>query len=178
MAEALVPLIYAPLYASVYAATMHVLPGAFFLLGAAMTVPAVFIFLYVYKKNIWFLHLTKFFFYLNSRWMYKLHKDDEKNLKAGDKLEGAKSGNDLSKLNESNILSMTYESKKGLSNGVERKDNLSKITDEMVTEALGKNHYDNDAFSDEEQVQNGGFKKQSINLVKEIPALNLEHCKL
>lgn len=45
VAEALVPLIYAPLYAAVYSATMNTLPGAFFLLGGAMTVPAVVIFL-------------------------------------------------------------------------------------------------------------------------------------
>lgn len=47
VAEALVPLIYSPLYAAVYAATMDTLPGAFFLLGGAMTVPAVIIFLLV-----------------------------------------------------------------------------------------------------------------------------------
>lgn len=45
VAEALVPLIYAPLYASVYAATMNTLPGAFFLMGGALTMPAVAIFL-------------------------------------------------------------------------------------------------------------------------------------
>lgn len=44
---ALVPLVYAPLYASFYSATMHILPGAVFLLGAAMTTPAVLLFLYV-----------------------------------------------------------------------------------------------------------------------------------
>lgn len=45
VAEALVPLIYSPLYAYVYASTLNVLPGAFFLMGGAMTVPAVVIFL-------------------------------------------------------------------------------------------------------------------------------------
>lgn len=44
-AESVAPMIYAPLYASVYAATLTVLPGAFFLLGGVMTIPAVIIFL-------------------------------------------------------------------------------------------------------------------------------------
>lgn len=45
VAEALMPLVYAPMYTSVYAATLNTLPGAFFLLGGALTVPAVGIFL-------------------------------------------------------------------------------------------------------------------------------------
>lgn len=42
---ALVPVVYTPMYASVYIATLHILPGAFLLLGGAMTLPAVGIFL-------------------------------------------------------------------------------------------------------------------------------------
>lgn len=45
VAEALMPLAYAPMYAAVYAATINTLPGAFFLLGGALTMPAVGIFL-------------------------------------------------------------------------------------------------------------------------------------
>lgn len=45
VAEALMPLLYAPMYTTLYAATMQTLPGAFFLLGGAMTAPAVVIFL-------------------------------------------------------------------------------------------------------------------------------------
>lgn len=45
VAEALMPLVYAPMYTTVYAATMNTLPGAFFLLGGALTTPAVIIFL-------------------------------------------------------------------------------------------------------------------------------------
>lgn len=45
VAEALMPLVYAPMYTTVYAATIDVLPGAFFLLGGALTSPAVVIFL-------------------------------------------------------------------------------------------------------------------------------------
>lgn len=44
LAEAMMPLVYGPLYARVYMATLNFLPGAVFLLGAAMTVPAVAIF--------------------------------------------------------------------------------------------------------------------------------------
>lgn len=39
------PLVYAPMYTQVYRATLDVLPGAFFLLGGALTFPAVIIFL-------------------------------------------------------------------------------------------------------------------------------------
>lgn len=45
VAEALMPLVYAPMYTTVYRATIDTLPGAFFLLGGALTTPAVFIFL-------------------------------------------------------------------------------------------------------------------------------------
>lgn len=45
VAEALMPLLYAPMYTSLYAATLNTLPGAFFLLGGALTAPAVVIFL-------------------------------------------------------------------------------------------------------------------------------------
>lgn len=45
VAEALMPLVYGPMYTSLYSATLSTLPGAFFLLGGALTVPAVIIFL-------------------------------------------------------------------------------------------------------------------------------------
>ncbi|XP_075970206.1 lysosomal proton-coupled steroid conjugate and bile acid symporter SLC46A3-like [Anticarsia gemmatalis] len=41
LVENLMPLIYVPLYTKTYTATMEVLPGAVFLLGASMTLPAV-----------------------------------------------------------------------------------------------------------------------------------------
>lgn len=51
VAEALMPLVYAPMYASLYQATIETLPGAFFLVGGALTAPAVIIFLWMYKMN-------------------------------------------------------------------------------------------------------------------------------
>lgn len=42
--EALMPLVYGPMYSAVYAATMDTMPGAFFILGGALTMPAVIIF--------------------------------------------------------------------------------------------------------------------------------------
>ncbi|XP_014291950.1 probable peptidoglycan muropeptide transporter SLC46, partial [Halyomorpha halys] len=46
--EAVVPLIYQPLYSFVYQKTLNTLPGAFFLVGSSLTSPTVFIFLYLY----------------------------------------------------------------------------------------------------------------------------------
>lgn len=45
VAEALMPMVFAPMYTTLYAATLKVLPGAFYLLGGALTAPAVLIFL-------------------------------------------------------------------------------------------------------------------------------------
>ncbi|XP_059608428.1 probable peptidoglycan muropeptide transporter SLC46 [Phlebotomus argentipes] len=51
VAEALMPLVYAPMYTNVYAATMKSFPGAFFVLGGVLTLPAVFIFCFMYKLH-------------------------------------------------------------------------------------------------------------------------------
>lgn len=42
--EAIVPLIYGPLYSKIYALSIDTLPGCFFLVGGALTVPSLFIF--------------------------------------------------------------------------------------------------------------------------------------
>lgn len=44
-AEALMPLIYIPMYAGFYKVTIATFPGAFFLIGGALLTPTVFIFL-------------------------------------------------------------------------------------------------------------------------------------
>ncbi|XP_037296821.1 solute carrier family 46 member 3 [Manduca sexta] len=51
LAEAMMPLIYAPMYTTVYTATIKTFPGAFFLLGGGLTMPAVVIFLWLYLAN-------------------------------------------------------------------------------------------------------------------------------
>ncbi|XP_073951279.1 probable peptidoglycan muropeptide transporter SLC46 [Choristoneura fumiferana] len=51
LAEAMTPLVYGPLYSRVYMATLSFLPGAVFLLGAAMTVPAMAIFGWMYFEQ-------------------------------------------------------------------------------------------------------------------------------
>lgn len=51
--EALVPIIYQPLYSFVYKKTINYLPGAFFLIGSLLTVPTILMFLWLYylQKN-------------------------------------------------------------------------------------------------------------------------------
>ncbi|KAL4120330.1 hypothetical protein QTP88_013046 [Uroleucon formosanum] len=50
--EALVPLIYGPMYSSVYKHTLKTFPGAFFLLGGLLTAPAAIIFLWMYNEHL------------------------------------------------------------------------------------------------------------------------------
>ncbi|XP_050421662.1 solute carrier family 46 member 3-like [Adelges cooleyi] len=50
--EAMVPLIYGPMYSAVYKATLKTVPGAFFLLGGALTAPAALIFLWMYSEHV------------------------------------------------------------------------------------------------------------------------------
>ncbi|XP_045501745.1 proton-coupled folate transporter-like [Colias croceus] len=49
--EAVVPVIYTPIYSKVYSHTLDTFTGAFYLLGGLMTVPAVFIFIYLYISH-------------------------------------------------------------------------------------------------------------------------------
>lgn len=51
LVENLMPLIYVPLYTRVYTATMEVLPGAVFLLGASMTLPAVVVLVWLFYDH-------------------------------------------------------------------------------------------------------------------------------
>ncbi|XP_074030486.1 probable peptidoglycan muropeptide transporter SLC46 isoform X2 [Leptinotarsa decemlineata] len=43
--DALMPLVYGPMYNATYAATINWMPGAFYILGGFLTIPAVFIFM-------------------------------------------------------------------------------------------------------------------------------------
>lgn len=45
MSEALMPLIYGPMYSALYKATIKAFPGSFYLLGSFLTIPAVIIFM-------------------------------------------------------------------------------------------------------------------------------------
>ncbi|XP_050680090.1 proton-coupled folate transporter-like [Leptidea sinapis] len=59
LCENLTPLLYIPMYTKVYTSTMEVLPGAVFLVGSAMVLPTLFVFiwlLYEHRRNI---HRTK-----------------------------------------------------------------------------------------------------------------------
>ncbi|XP_016767384.1 uncharacterized protein LOC100578557 isoform X2 [Apis mellifera] len=49
--ESLMPLIYGPMYSSIYAATMKTFPGTFFIVGACMTMPAVAAFFWLYTEH-------------------------------------------------------------------------------------------------------------------------------
>ncbi|KAJ8973809.1 hypothetical protein NQ317_014512 [Molorchus minor] len=51
VAEAIVPLVYGPLYSKIYAMTIDVFPGAFFIVGGILTTPAVFIFTWLYFEH-------------------------------------------------------------------------------------------------------------------------------
>lgn len=51
VAEAMMPLIYAPMYTTVYTATLKTFPGAFFILGGGLTMPAVLIFFWLWIAN-------------------------------------------------------------------------------------------------------------------------------
>ncbi|XP_019880553.1 proton-coupled folate transporter isoform X2 [Aethina tumida] len=50
--EALMPLLYGPMYSATYAATINFMPGAFFILGGVLTVPAVIIFGWMYCQHM------------------------------------------------------------------------------------------------------------------------------
>ncbi|KAF2884243.1 hypothetical protein ILUMI_21935 [Ignelater luminosus] len=51
VSEALMPLVYGPMYSLVYKATIDVLPGTFFLVGGGLTIPAIVIFYWLYLEH-------------------------------------------------------------------------------------------------------------------------------
>ncbi|KAF2884245.1 hypothetical protein ILUMI_21937 [Ignelater luminosus] len=52
MSEALMPLVYGPMYSALYKATITIFPGSFYLLGSFLTIPAVIIFIWLYQNRI------------------------------------------------------------------------------------------------------------------------------
>ncbi|KAF2884244.1 hypothetical protein ILUMI_21936 [Ignelater luminosus] len=51
VSEALMPLVYGPMYSLVYKWTINVVPGAFYLFGGVLTFPAILIFLWLYTEH-------------------------------------------------------------------------------------------------------------------------------
>ncbi|KAI4466973.1 MFS transporter [Holotrichia oblita] len=51
VSEALMPLVYGPMYSYVYKRTIDTVPGSFLLLGGFLTTPAILIFLWLYKEH-------------------------------------------------------------------------------------------------------------------------------
>ncbi|XP_037299160.1 solute carrier family 46 member 3-like isoform X2 [Manduca sexta] len=49
--ENLAPVMYVPIYVAIYTATMDTLPGAIYLFGAAMTVPGLIAFMYLFRMH-------------------------------------------------------------------------------------------------------------------------------
>lgn len=49
--EAIAPMIYNPMYSAVYKNTLDVMPSLFFLLGEFLTLPAIFMFLWIYRED-------------------------------------------------------------------------------------------------------------------------------
>ncbi|XP_031624861.1 solute carrier family 46 member 3 isoform X2 [Contarinia nasturtii] len=49
--ESIAPLIYSPVLAAIYSATLTTMPGAFFLVGGCMSFPGILLFLWIYTIN-------------------------------------------------------------------------------------------------------------------------------
>ncbi|XP_058463536.1 lysosomal proton-coupled steroid conjugate and bile acid symporter SLC46A3-like [Malaya genurostris] len=164
VAEALMPLVYAPMYTTVYASTINVLPGAFFLLGGALTAPAVIIFL----------------------WMYRVHKREEKIL-----AEEARINDKYKQIAEE---SNNGSSGTSIMNGTVISVDADKATDEpgsiVLRGRLGSlrlppiTRRPSNAIS--EGAVNVGFAvndpegviHETMEIVKDLPVLHVEHCKL
>ncbi|XP_058812774.1 tetracycline resistance protein, class A-like [Topomyia yanbarensis] len=164
VAEALMPLVYAPMYTTVYASTINVLPGAFFLLGGALTAPAVVIFL----------------------WMYRVHKREEKVLAEEARL------ND--KFKQAADESNNGSSGTSIMNGAVISVDTSKLVDEpgslILTGRLGSLRRPSAARRASNAVSEGavnvgfsandseGVIHETMEIMKDLPVLHLEHCKL
>lgn len=136
------PLVYAPMYTQIYRATIDTMPGMFFLVGGALTIPSVVIFF----------------------WMYIVSKNEEKAVENFQQ-------NSPEKEPKTEISSETGKPKVTFSatetNGDLKRANRSfSLKRNSITRAsLGMI---NAAFVADEAVE----------IVKELPAFHLEHCKL
>lgn len=79
-AEAMIPLVYSPMYSFLYKETINTFPGAFYLVGSALITPTVGIFLYVLLLSF---EICPFNILL-SRWLYIMKKKDLKSMTYGD----------------------------------------------------------------------------------------------
>uniref|UniRef100_A0A8D8WW50 Proton-coupled folate transporter n=1 Tax=Cacopsylla melanoneura TaxID=428564 RepID=A0A8D8WW50_9HEMI len=118
--EALDPLIYGPMYSAVYRATINTLPGTFFLIGGALTAPAAFIFL----------------------WMYKEHRNEAKARRALDELESRSRDNQCDINGAAVVIENEHVTNNNNNNCHKSKDNL---VDETSTE-INHQGVDNEAF--------------------------------
>ncbi|XP_070490268.1 lysosomal proton-coupled steroid conjugate and bile acid symporter SLC46A3-like [Chironomus tepperi] len=136
--EALTPLLYAPMYTQVYRATIDVLPGAFFLLGGALTFPAVLIFL----------------------WMYKKHKEDDRRRQLLNRPENFNNIDDpeSNKEQEAHVISNRF--------GSTRRNSTFKSRHSMGI-------INNSFVADDDKVI-----QEAVDIIGDLPALHLEHCKL
>ncbi|KAK5649903.1 hypothetical protein RI129_000932 [Pyrocoelia pectoralis] len=81
VSEALMPLVYGPLYSATYAATMNTMPGAFFLLGGCLTLPACVIFGWMYlqhRKEVHLNNIAKSSIYKDSNPGLEINNDQSK----------------------------------------------------------------------------------------------------
>ncbi|XP_013142269.1 PREDICTED: solute carrier family 46 member 3-like [Papilio polytes] len=110
VAEAMMPLVYAPMYTTVYTATIKTFPGAFFLLGGGLTVPAVVIFL----------------------WLYLANKKHEANTNTNDKEGEMKSE---TKTEKSGIENKAFDTNEDFKNKNQTKTDTSDISNNDVTQS-------------------------------------------
>lgn len=169
VAEALMPLVYAPMYTTVYASTINVLPGAFFLLGGALTAPAVVIFL----------------------WMYGVHKREEKELAAEAQLnekykqlgEGLEHGTTTSAAVMNGAVVGANDRKASFTEecdtivltgrlGSVRRPSAARRASAV---SMNKDGVVNAVYSPDE---NESVIHETIEIVKDLPVLHVEHCKM
>ncbi|KAG5673159.1 hypothetical protein PVAND_003227 [Polypedilum vanderplanki] len=134
--EALMPLVYAPMYTQVYRATIDFLPGAFFLLGGILTFPAVIIFL----------------------WMYKVHKEDDRRKELLNRPENFNKIDDPESIIPKEIDGHLIANRFG----------SSRRNSSLKPRPLS-GHVNNSFVSDDDKM---------IEIIGDLPALHLEHCKL